>query len=198
MIPFKSIPAARYRPAHKCAQWGRSCSSRKTRKQTFMHFSHVRRMYKKKSLGEQCARVNEKSSCSKELWENSKDNSPIFPLYENYLRQRSLETCCQQPANLNWGGGRRVLDIYEECFLDRLFVRRVERKGDRKGETEGYRMDAGDEGCILSITEKVLSVRSAHEPSSRWLMPGRLRRTSEATHAWKRSHMLIMASVICF
>lgn len=48
MIPFKSIPAARYRPAHKCAQWGRSCSSRKTRKQTFMHFSHVRRMYKKK------------------------------------------------------------------------------------------------------------------------------------------------------
>lgn len=65
----------------------------------------------------------------------------------------------------------------------RLFVRRVERKGDRKGETEGYRMDAGDEGCILSITEKVFSVRFAHEPSSRWLMPGRLRRTSEATHA---------------
>lgn len=33
--------------------------------------------------------------------------------------------------------GRRVLDIYEECFLDRLFVRRVERKGERKGETGG-------------------------------------------------------------
>lgn len=44
-------------------------------------------------------------------------------------------------------------------------------------------MDAGDEGCVLSITEKVFSVHSTAEASSRWLMPGRLRRTPEATHA---------------
>lgn len=151
-------------------------------------------MYKKKSLGEQCAGVNEKSSCSKELWENSKDNSPIFPLYENYLRQRSLETCCQQPANLNWGGGRRVLDIYEECFLDRLFVRRVEKKGDRKERLGGtgwmQEMRVASSASQRKYFLCVLLTSLHHA--------GRLRRTSEATHAWKRSHMLITASVICF
>lgn len=47
-------------------------------------------------------------------------------------------------------------------------------------------MDAGDEGCILSITEKVFSVRSAHEPSSRWQAAQDLRshaRVKALTHA---------------
>lgn len=76
--------------------------------------------------------ANEKSSCSKVFWENSKDNSPVFPLYENYLQQRSLETHCQQPASLNWRGERKGSLTYMKWVFSRTDSCRGER--DRRGE----------------------------------------------------------------
>lgn len=59
-----------------------------------------------------------------------------------------------------------------------------------------HRVDAGDEGYIHGIAKKVFCVRSAYEHSSHWLMPGRLRETSEASHTYRLSH-LITVLVIC-
>lgn len=113
MIPFKAILTASHQPSNThtrsykeiCNTLPSSACRRAAYKLISRRFIHVRRKYKVGAEGV-LERVMCYSKWEKQLFQKysgkiQQTTARFSPLYENYIRRRSFETHCQQPASLN-------------------------------------------------------------------------------------------------